>query len=125
MKNVQYEKILRNLGMIREYCDSIEQASQSLANSEQSVVGPSNAVDSENPALARPATQSEWLSIIERELVHIMAFYVHREHHSAFGGYAKRLIQSLKDLDQGPIAKRFSKEEFIEAMTTNDLVDRD
>ena len=110
MSSDEYEKLSGRLRAIERRLDSIEANSPPRASSEQSIVGPPEKVESENPALARPATLPEviselmgvasWLRTIAGEDLYTLGKAVATE----------QIIQVLKELDQGPIASRPPKE---------------
>jgi hypothetical protein len=115
MNDMDYRIILGELVEIKKRLDSLEQASTPRANSEQSVVARPDAVDSENPALARPATIAKIVTFLESRVDAMMAqrspmspvVYVMQDF--------EKIIQWLKYLDQGPIAKSSQGDELYEA----------
>ena len=115
MNDMDYRIILGELVEIKKRLDSIEQASTLRANSEQSVVGQPNVGDSENPALARPATLTKVRSIVQR----LCNTEKPRECLSQYGIVCKEIgiaiLQEIEDLDQGPIAKSSQGDELYEA----------
>ena len=87
-----------------------KQASTPRANSEQSVVARPNAVDSENPALGRPATQSELKTFIKEMMLSYQSDRCGTRFEAGVVAACERILHQMKDLDQGPIAQSPSKD---------------
>lgn len=109
MTDSQFKFLKDRLATIEFEISLIKQASTLRAKSEQSVVGQPNVVESENPALSRPATLTELKTLLQEKRIATRDFMGHGPRRAGWLECYETVLQWIDDLDQGPIAKSPSK----------------
>lgn len=95
--------------LIRRLTDALEGARPPRSNSVEPFVGPPDANQGEPAALARPATIPELKTWLKDKLRAVKESGVQGVNTPLVVEWLNFILQQLKDLDQGPIAKPCSK----------------